>query len=104
MPEHGHTRCSPDAMKLVADFWVLRIVEELDSGSDGLRFSVLERSLGGVSPATLSNRLRRLEEGGLVERLEGADGTIAVTYRLTDRGCKVVPVIRAINDFAGSSA
>ncbi len=103
MPEHGH-RCSPDAMKLVADFWVLRIVEELDSGSGGLRFSVLERSLGGVSPATLSNRLRRLEEGGLIHRDEGADGPISVSYRLTDRGRGVLPVIRAINDFAGSTA
>ena|ERR1700704_778915 len=104
MPDHGHGRCSPEAMKLVADFWVLRIVEELDSSSGGLRFSVLERSLGGVSPATLSNRLRRLEERGLIERQEGADGPISVTYRLTGRGCKVLPVIRAINDFAGSTA
>lgn len=91
-------------MKLVADFWVLRIVEELNSSSGGLRFSVLERSLGGISPATLSNRLRRLEERDLIERREGADGPISVTYRLTDRGCKVLPVIHAIDDFADSTA
>ncbi|HEY2556827.1 MAG TPA: helix-turn-helix domain-containing protein, partial [Diaminobutyricibacter sp.] len=103
MPDHGHGRCSPDAMKLVADFWVLRIVEELNSSSGGLRFSVLERSLGGISPATLSNRLRRLEERDLIERREGADGPISVTYRLTDRGCKVLPVIHAIDDFADST-
>jgi DNA-binding HxlR family transcriptional regulator len=91
-------------MKLVADFWVLRIVEELAARADGLRFSALERALGGVSPATLSNRLRRLEDRGLVERREGADGPISVTYLLTDHGCKVQPVIRAINDFAHTTA
>ena len=104
MPEHGPGRCSPEAMKLVADFWVLRIVEELAPSEEGLRFSALERSLGGVSPATLSNRLRRLEDRGLLERCEGADGAISVTYRLTDQGRKVQPVIRAINDFATATS
>jgi DNA-binding HxlR family transcriptional regulator len=104
MAEQSTRRCSPDAMKLVADFWVLRIVEELDTEAAGLRFSALERSLGGVSPATLSNRLRRLEDRGLIQREEGADGPISVTYFLTDRGRKVLPVIRAINDFAGATA
>ena len=103
MPDHSPGRCSPDAMKLVADFWVLRIVEELAASAEGLRYSALERSLGGVSPATLSNRLRRLEEHGLIARCPGADGPISVTYRLTDHGRRVQPVIRAIDEFASTS-
>jgi DNA-binding HxlR family transcriptional regulator len=95
-------RCNPTALKLVADYWVLRIVEELSLADDGLRFSLLQRALGGASPATLSNRLRRLEEQNLVER-EGSDGRLSVVYRLSEHGRAVVPVIRAINEFAESS-
>jgi DNA-binding HxlR family transcriptional regulator len=94
-----HARCSQDALKLVADYWVLRIVEELSLVEAGLRFSELQRSLGDASPATLSNRLRRLEARSLVAR-DGTAGRLSVVYTLSESGRKVLPVIRAINDFA----
>jgi len=95
-------RCSAGALKLVADYWVLRIVEELSIATDGLRFSELQRSLGGASPATLSNRLRRLEEKALIER-DGTPGKLSVRYTLSEKGARVLPVIRAISDFAFAS-
>ena len=94
-----YPRCSQDALRLVADYWVLRIVEELSLAEAGLRFSTLQRELGGASPATLSNRLRRLEESALVTR-EGTAGKLSVVYALSGRGTRVLPVIHAINDFA----
>jgi DNA-binding HxlR family transcriptional regulator len=96
-----HARCSQDALKLVADYWVLRIVEELSLADDGLRFSELQRSLGGASPATLSNRLRRLEERSLINRC-GERGKQSVVYTLSEPGHTVLPVIDAINDFASA--
>jgi DNA-binding HxlR family transcriptional regulator len=96
-----HARCSQDALKLVADYWVLRIVEELSLAESGLRFSQLQRSLGGASPATLSNRLRRLEERSLITRC-GTSGKLSVVYALSESGQTVLPVIRAINDFASA--
>ena len=89
-------RCKPEALKLFADYWVLRIVEELNI-SPGSRFSALERELD-ISPVTLSSRLRRLEERGLITRLE--ESRASVTYSLTERGETVLPVIRAISDVA----
>ena len=94
-----HSRCSQDALKLVADYWVLRIVEELSLAEGGLRFSALQRLLGGASPATLSNRLRRLEERSLVTR-EGTSGKLSVNYSLSESGRSILPVILAISDFA----
>jgi DNA-binding HxlR family transcriptional regulator len=94
-----HARCSQDALKLVADYWVLRIIEELSLAEDGLRFSALQRSLGDASPATLSNRLRRLEARSLVVRC-GTSGRLSVVYSLSEAGRTVLPVISAINDFA----
>src|ERR1700709_2286663 len=96
-----HARCSPRALKLVADYWVVRIVGELSLSDDGLRFSTLQRALGGASPATLSNRLRRLEEQRLIER-RGSAGKLSVVYRLSAHGHDILPVIRAINEFAQS--
>lgn len=98
-----HSRCSVDALKLVADYWVLRIVEELSMSQGALRFSELQRSLGGASPATLSNRLRRLEQQRLVERT-GCPGKLSVSYALSERGHRILPVIDAINDFAAHPA
>jgi DNA-binding HxlR family transcriptional regulator len=94
-----HSRCSQDALKLVADYWVLRIVEELSLSEDGVRFSALQRVLGGASPATLSNRLRRLEQRSLIAR-HGTSGKLSVCYSLTESGQRILPVILAISDFA----
>jgi DNA-binding HxlR family transcriptional regulator len=102
MADDDRARCSPSALKLVADYWVLRIVEELSLSDSGLRFSALQRALGGASPATLSNRLRRLEEQGLIGR-EGSEGRLSVSYTLSDHGRRVLPVIRAINEFAAGA-
>jgi DNA-binding HxlR family transcriptional regulator len=98
-----HPRCSSAALKLVGDYWVLRIVEELSLAENGSRFSQLQRALGGASPATLSNRLRRLEGQGLIDR-DDAPGKVCVQYTLTTRGSRVLPVIRAITDFATAAA
>ena len=94
-----HARCSQEALRLVADYWVLRIVEELSLTEEGLRFSELQRLLGGASPATLSNRLRRLEQSSLVSR-DGATGRLSVVYSLSERGQRILPVINAIDEFA----
>ncbi len=96
----GTGRCSETALRLVADFWVLRIVEELDRADAPLRFCQLQRALEGVSPVTLTARLRGLDERGLVSRTEGSDGRASVSYELTGRGQQLLPVVRAINDFA----
>ncbi|MES2171095.1 MAG: helix-turn-helix domain-containing protein [Actinomycetota bacterium] len=97
MSEPTPGRCKPDTMKLLADYWVLRIVEEVNASDSGLRFSALQRALGGASPATLSNRLQLLEERDILTRAENG---ASVTYSLSERGATVLPVIRAISSFA----
>lgn len=93
-------RCGGDALKLIADYWVLRIVEELHQADEPLRFCVLQRVLDGISPVTLTARLRSLDERGLVARIEGSESKGSVSYELTERGQQMLPVIKAISDFA----
>ena len=55
------------ALGLLGDRWTLLIVRDLLP--DGpRRFSDLARTVAGSSPAILSNRLKRLEDSGLIER------------------------------------
>ena len=57
------------------------------------RFCELERSLAGISPRTLSLRLRALEEQGIVERHTYPEVPPRVEYSLTAKGRALVPLI-----------
>jgi DNA-binding HxlR family transcriptional regulator len=78
------------ATELLADRWTLLIVRELLA--DIRRFNDLDRGLPGISRALLVERLRRLEQTGVVERRAGADGR-SVEYALTPAGRQLQPVI-----------
>ena len=57
------------------------------------RFCELERSLAGISPRTLSLRLRALEEDGIVERQTFPEVPPRVEYALTEKGTELLPII-----------
>ena len=67
------------------------MIRDLADGSS--RFCELERSLEGISPRTLSLRLRALEEEGIVERHTYPEVPPRVEYALTDKGEALVPLI-----------
>jgi len=56
--------------------------------------------MGNVSPKTLSQRLKMLEEINFVDRLAFAEIPPRVEYRLTEKGLALVDVIKAIDQFA----
>ena len=82
---------------LIGDRWTPLIVRDLAPGCR--RFSELQRSLGGISPKTLSDRLRRLEEAGVITRSCFAEMPPRVEYRLTDRGLALLSVIESMREF-----
>jgi DNA-binding HxlR family transcriptional regulator len=82
---------------LIGDRWTPLIVRDLAPGCR--RFSELQRSLGGISPKTLSDRLRRLEEAGVVTRACFAEMPPRVEYRLTDKGLALLSVIESMREF-----
>ena len=57
------------------------------------RFCELERSLSGISPRTLSLRLRALEEAGIVERHTFPEMPPRVEYALTEKGLALLPIV-----------
>ncbi len=64
-----------------------------DLADGARRFCELERSLDGISPRTLSLRLRGLEEHGVVERHTYPEVPPRVEYALTEKGKALVPLI-----------
>jgi DNA-binding HxlR family transcriptional regulator len=77
--------------EVVCGKWTLLIVRDLAEGS--ARFCELERSLEGISPRTLSLRLRALEEEGVVARHTYPEVPPRVEYALTEKGEALVPLI-----------
>jgi DNA-binding HxlR family transcriptional regulator len=77
--------------ELVCGKWTLLVVRDLAAGRS--RFCELERSLRGISPRTLSLRLRALEEEGIVERTTYPEVPPRVEYRLTAKGEALLPII-----------
>jgi len=77
--------------EIISGKWTLLLIRDLAEGSQ--RFCELERSLHGISPRTLSLRLRALEESGIVERRTYPEVPPRVEYALTDKGIALVPLI-----------
>jgi DNA-binding HxlR family transcriptional regulator len=77
--------------EIISGKWTLLVIRDLADGSQ--RFCELERSLEGISPRTLSLRLRTLEEEGVVERHTYPEVPPRVEYALTEKGRALVPLI-----------
>jgi DNA-binding HxlR family transcriptional regulator len=83
--------------EIVCGKWTLLLVRDLAEGHS--RFCELERSLAGISPRTLSLRLRALEEQGIVQRTTYAEVPPRVEYALTEKGYALLPIIESMRDY-----
>lgn len=86
------------AIRLLGDMWILLIVINLLKGPK--RFNELRDLMGHVSPKTLSQRLKVLEEIQFVERRAFLEIPPRVEYRLTKKGQALGEVIGSIEQFA----
>ena len=82
---------------IVCAKWTLLLVRDLAEGRS--RFCELERSLTGISPRTLSLRLRALELEGIVERQTYPEVPPRVEYALTEKGRALLPIIDAMRGY-----
>jgi DNA-binding HxlR family transcriptional regulator len=83
--------------EVVCGKWTLLLIRDLAEGS--ARFCELERSLEGISPRTLSLRLRALEEEGIVERHTFPEVPPRVEYALTSKGKALVPLVEDMRSY-----
>ena len=82
---------------VVCGKWTLLLIRDLAAGTS--RFCELERSLAGISPRTLSLRLRALEEESIVERQTFGEVPPRVEYALTEKGLALLPLIDSMREY-----
>ncbi len=82
---------------IVCGKWTMLIIRDLAEGS--CRFCEIERSLEGISPRTLSLRLRGLEEEGVLERRTYPEVPPRVEYALTEKGRALVPIVESMRAY-----
>ena len=97
-PVHDAGSCSVAACaEIIGAKWTAILVHDLSEGPR--RFSELEHSCCGISPRTLSERLRALEDEEIVVRRSYAESPPRVEYELTDKGEALLPIIDEMRRF-----
>jgi DNA-binding HxlR family transcriptional regulator len=97
-PVHEATTCAVAACAdVIGAKWTALLVHDLSEGPR--RFSELEHSCQGISPRTLAERLRALEQEGIILRRSYPERPPRVEYELTDKGHAMLPIIDAMRAF-----
>src|SRR5471032_606710 len=95
MPKaYGQTCPVAQSLEFLGERWTLLVVRDLLAGPR--KFRDLSRSIPGVAPAVLSQRLKVLEAHGIVSRRLYSDHPPRAEYALTDRGLELRTVVRAL--------
>ena len=98
--EHSRNHVCTKTLDLLGDFWVLRIVEALSTTRVGMRYCEIERAIPDISPAMLTNRLKKMDNALLLKRAEKSVDKISVTYQLSALGREAIPILHAYERFA----
>jgi DNA-binding HxlR family transcriptional regulator len=85
------------AAEIVAERWTLLVLRELILGSH--RFNELRRGVPLMSPSLLSQRLRELEDGGVVVRHSTPQTGNTTEYHLTRAGMDLGPIIMSLGQW-----
>lgn len=98
---YGDACSAAHALDLVGERWALLVVRELLLGPK--RFTDLRVGLPHASPNVLAQRLRELEETGVVRRRKLAPPAGSRVYELTDWGLELEPVLMHLTRWGGRS-
>lgn len=96
MKTYGQYCSVARALDVIGDRWTLLIVRELTLRG-ACRYTDLRNGLPGIATNLLSDRLRALEQAGLVAREEAPPPIATTLFRLTPRGEELEPVLDALH-------
>jgi DNA-binding HxlR family transcriptional regulator len=83
------------SLDVVGERWTILIIRELVRLGPR-KFHEFEQALVGLSPNTLSARLKRLEQAGIVERRFYEQHPPRAEYLLTEKGKELRPILKAL--------
>ena len=95
-------QCCPieRTLQVIGGKWTLLILRDLFTGTK--RFGELLRSLHGISPKTLSERLRQLEAQGIIGRVIYPEIPPRVEYSLTEKGKSLQAILGEMRTWGSS--
>ncbi len=85
-------------LDLIGERWTILLVRDLLL-QGARRFQDFQASLPGVAPNVLSDRLKKLEEAGLIGRRIYSERPPRLQYVLTDKGKSLGPIVKALRDW-----
>ena len=84
--------CIAAALRVIGQKWTALLIRDLYTGPK--RFGELERSVVGINPRTLSQRLEALETYGIITKRTFAEVPPRTEYTLTSKGKDLVPILQ----------
>ena len=89
--------CLANAITILGNKWSALILRDLNESTR--RFGELEKSLQGISPRTLSQRLDDLESCGIITKQSFAEMPPRVEYSITQKGRDLIPALQKLADW-----
>jgi DNA-binding HxlR family transcriptional regulator len=90
--------CVKAATNILGDKWTPILLRYFVNEQE-VRFCQLQDLVGGINPRTLSARLAHLEEEGIVQKLTHGESAHC-TYRLTEKGTDLLPVLHSMESWS----
>ncbi len=94
MSKYGQYCPVAQALEILGDRWTLLIIRDMLTGTR--HFNDFQRGLPGISRGLLSNRLRQLQQAGVIEKRLSDSGRQTTEYHLTEAGLELQTVINAL--------
>jgi len=96
--QDSHANCAVSkTLKIVGSKWTMLLLHNIFDGKK--RFGELQRALPGISPKTLSLRLRELERDDIISKLVYPEIPLRIEYSLTEKGKSLRGVFRSLENW-----
>lgn len=95
----GDDSCVGAATQVLGDKWSPLLLQYL-AEKPAARFGQIQEALGGINPRTLSARLDKLQEHGIINRQSYAEVPPRCEYSLTDKGQDLIPILDLMADWS----
>lgn len=87
------------ALDIVSKKWTVLIVKLLDKYGK-LRYNEIKKRLNSISPKSLSDQLKNLENASLIKKIVFQEIPVKVEYELSDKGKELINSIRPLIEWA----
>src|SRR5579864_9328330 len=97
-----HSNCAVSkTLRIIGSKWTMLLLHNIFEGKK--RFGELQRSLPGISPKTLTQRLRELEEHGVISKKVYAEVPLHIEYSLTEKGKSLRGVFHSLEEWGNTA-